>query len=140
MDELPGSDCFSRCGCPVDGHAFPEEVGQRFFDVDTLRGGTREDRSDPELVALCRRDHHAPTVVHPLRVSSERREHGFKVEPGFADGVEHLGHRRLADECFVEIVEQLCVGDGDRCLVGKGLEYAPVARLEWPNLVAVDID
>ena len=48
--------------------------------------------------------------------------HGLEVGAGGADGVEHVGHRRLAFERGVEIVEELGVGDGDGGLVGECLQ------------------
>ena len=56
------------------------------------------------------------------------------------DRVEHVGHRPLARQRLVEVVEQLGVADGDRRLLGERIEDAAVAWLEGPHFRSVQIE
>ena len=86
-------------------------------------------------------------------------EHRLEVEASRADGLEHVGHRGLAFEGRVEVVEQLSVADGQRGLRCEGrqsfefdlrerLHFVPehvespdvlVAIPQWDERVAADV-
>ncbi len=67
-------------------------------------------------------------------------EHRLQIQSSGADGVEHVGHRCLALERRVEVVEQTGVLDRNRRLVGEGLQDRCLLLVERPNLEASDVD
>ena len=72
-------------------------------------------------------------------MAGDRVEHRLQVEPGGTDGVEDVGHRGLAFEGGVEVVEQLGVGNGDGGLVGEGLEDRGLLLVERAHLTSGEV-
>ena len=97
-------------------------------------------RDDRHLGAVADGDERHGVVAELLCVVRDAVEDGLDVEAGRADRFEHVAHRRLAFECPVEIVEQIGVGDGDRRLIGEGLQDRQLRRLEGANLEPADVD
>ena len=64
-------------------------------------------------------------------------EHRLGIEPSRADGVEHVGHRSLACQRLVQIIEQLGVADGDRRLFRERVQDAGFPLVERPYLATI---
>ncbi len=109
----------------------------RLVAVDRRGSG---DGGNDELAILAQGDHGTRAVSEPVGVVGDAREDRLQVEPGLADGVEHVGHGGLAFEGGVEFVEQPCVRHGEGGLVGERLEDREFGVVERTHLRPNDVD
>ncbi len=100
--------------------------------IGTRRAGSRH---GPQLRLVADRDECDGVLGEPLGVGDDAVEDRLDVESGGADGVEHVGHGGLAFEGGVEVVEEPCVRDGERGLVGERLEDREFGVVERTHLI-----
>ena len=105
-----------------------------------LRLQLGRDRDDLVLVERSHVDDHRSVLTQALRMVHNAVEHRLEVEAGGTDGVKYVGHGRLAFEGGVEVVEQPCVRDGERRLVGERLEDLEFGVVERTHLRPHDVD
>ena len=63
----------------------------------------------------------------------QRIKHRLQIERGAADELEHIGGGSLLLERFAQLVEQTCIFDGDRGLIGKGPPLACELSVGCPS-------
>ena len=76
-------------------------------------------------------------VAQLARLSQDALEHRGELARMLADEAQHLGHRGLQRQRRIEVVEQVGVADGDRRLLGEGIEDVGLAFVERAHLRAI---